>query len=714
MARAFRFVAVIVAFVIAHCYSVFGAEGRVVIPLDGTWQIAEGAADTMPAKFDHTIPVPGLVDMAQPAFAEVGTKKSAEHRQAFWYRRQLTVDGPVPAVALLKIHKAAWGTKVWLNGKFVGEHLPCFTPALMDVKPCLKGDGQPNDLVISVGGYRDVLPKGVPSGYDAEKNWYIPGIYDSVELILTGAPYVANIQTVPDLPNKAVRIVAEIQAADENAASDVNVEIREAASGKSAGEAKSAVKAAAGKQSKIDVTIPLPNCHLWSPEDPFLYAVKVSTSSDSLATRFGMRSFRCDAKTHQTVLNGKPYYLRGTNTTVYRFFEDASRGDLPWRADWVRKLHEKYKTMHWNSMRYSIGFPPDFWYDIADEVGLLIEDEFPIFLGFKDAPEQPTVNHLIPEYTEWMRERWNHPSVVIWDAQNESLTPETGKAVAAVRDLDLSNRPWENGFGGAPTPTDCVEAHAYLFSKWCSLFSAPEAFYLRQLKNEPSTPYFMLEELRKNPATTIVNEYDWLWLNRDGSTTCLTKEVYAGLLGKNSTIEQRRMLHARYVAALTEIWRSRRTVAGVMHFCELGYSRPIDKPRPEGGATCDDFLDIHTLVMEPLFEHYVRDAFNPVGICINVWDDKLPPGPKQFPVILVNDLDKTWKSDVRFRLLRDGKTVAETTQSSEVSPAGKQTLTFAIDIPAQAGDYQVEAALIVPGGEPVCSLRDFTVAADKH
>ena len=35
--------------------------------------------------------------------------------------------------------------------------------------------------------------------------------------------------------------------------------------------------------------------------------------------------------------------------------------------------------MHWNSVRYCIGFPPEMWYDIADEEGLLIQDEFPIW-----------------------------------------------------------------------------------------------------------------------------------------------------------------------------------------------------------------------------------------------------------------------------------------------------------------------------------------------
>ena len=52
----------------------------------------------------------------------------------------------------------------------------------------------------------------------------------------------------------------------------------------------------------------------------------------------------------------------------------------------------------------------------------------------------------------------------IWDAQNESVTEETGKAIQAVRGLDMSNRPWDNGYGSAQSPGDSFESHPYLFS----------------------------------------------------------------------------------------------------------------------------------------------------------------------------------------------------------------------------------------------------------
>ena len=67
------------------------------------------------------------------------------------------------------------------------------------MKQHLKGDGQENELVIRVGADRESLPTDVPSGWDFEKYLYIPGIYDSVELILTGEPYIDNVQTVPDV-----------------------------------------------------------------------------------------------------------------------------------------------------------------------------------------------------------------------------------------------------------------------------------------------------------------------------------------------------------------------------------------------------------------------------------------------------------------------------------------------------------------------------------
>jgi hypothetical protein len=146
---------------------------RRVVCLDGSWEVAEGwFRPWAPAVFDHAVPVPGLVDMARPPLVEVGTPKSTEHREAFWYRRTYLITGPVPAVARLKIHKACYNTAVYLNGAFVGDHLPCFTPVVYDVRRHLRADS-PNELAIRVGAYRNWIPPTVPNGRDGERKCYI-------------------------------------------------------------------------------------------------------------------------------------------------------------------------------------------------------------------------------------------------------------------------------------------------------------------------------------------------------------------------------------------------------------------------------------------------------------------------------------------------------------------------------------------------------------
>ena len=205
---------------------------RKTLVLDGNWQIAEGGMEQSPAQFERTLVVPGLVDMAKPAFEDVGIKSAK--REAFWYRRSFQIEGPIPDVALLKVHKAMFGTRVMLNGKTLGDHLPSFTPGFFDAKPALKSGS--NEVLIRVGAFRDSVPKPQPDGWDYEKQKFIPGIYDSVEMILSDAPHIARVQIVPDVDNKSVTLHAWLRPAGVQRAAKLNFIVREARSGRVAGE----------------------------------------------------------------------------------------------------------------------------------------------------------------------------------------------------------------------------------------------------------------------------------------------------------------------------------------------------------------------------------------------------------------------------------------------------------------------------------------------
>ncbi|MCY2929682.1 MAG: hypothetical protein NTV86_09355, partial [Planctomycetota bacterium] len=97
-----------------------------------------------------------------------------------------------------------FGTQVTLNGQVIGDHVFNFTPGLFNAAGALKvGE---NDLLIRIGGNPGCTPKPIQSGYDDEKKQYIPGIYDSVELILSGAPHILRVQAVPNIDSKTVAV----------------------------------------------------------------------------------------------------------------------------------------------------------------------------------------------------------------------------------------------------------------------------------------------------------------------------------------------------------------------------------------------------------------------------------------------------------------------------------------------------------------------------
>jgi hypothetical protein len=673
---------------------------RYVLSLNGSWQIAEGQMDSVPVDFDRMVKVPGLASLAVPAFTNppgpaVASRRSAKQkdpqRDAFWYRRTFRLDQPVPEVAVLKVHKAMFGTRVLLNGQILGDHLPCFTPGYFNTKPALKTGL--NELLIRIGADRDAVGPSIPSGLDFEKERYIPGIFDSVELILSGTPHFIQVQIAPDISTGAVHVQAVLRNEGEPVETAVTFVVREEKSGREVGRITSP-PACVAKSSEITVEgrIVLADCRLWSPEDPFLYRLEADSGADRFQTRFGMREFRFDPATGRAMLNGKPYFMRGSNVTLYRFFEDSECGYLPWREDWVRLFHQRMKEMHWNCLRYCIGFPPEAWYDIADEIGILIQDEFPIWSHTNETKSE----QLAAEYTEWMKERWNHPCVVIWDANNETKSTETSLAIQQVRHLDLSDRPWDNGWGPPGRQSDPLEAHPYHF--------IDSNYKLSDLAKSCSLPSRGMYKNSVNKPI-VINEYGWLWLNRDGTPTTLTEKLYENLLGPNSTTAQRRHLYALYLSAVTEFWRTGRACAAVMHFTALGYSR-------HDGQTSDHWnvAGVEALEWEPEFYRYVRDAFAPVALSINFWKDRLlPQTQSRIPVVLINDLEQSWNGQVTLRLKGTGAPLIEHKQQVKLDPFGRAAMEFEVTWPETCGRYTLEAELCGDDGQPVRSVREIEV-----
>ncbi len=709
------------------------AQGqRVTVSLNGTWQIQDSVSgDEMPTKFEHTVPVPGLAHSAVPAFAEVDRFQSREllsnlvrrgqfsasdyeklgdshglslqQRNYFWYSRSFRAPKK-RGIAVIKVSKAQFGIVVFLNGQKLGEHYPCFTAAYFDATKAIRWD-QENRLVIRVGAHPNVLPKNVSQGTDFEKNLWTPGIYDDVDLYAMDGPVIDSVQTAARIDRSEVLVETVLRnQSSHTVTAKLQQEVRERKSHELAGSVlPQTIVLGPDEVKRIQQVIHIRNQHLWTPEDPFLYDLHTRTAGDSVSTRFGMRDFHFDTVTQRAYLNGHPYFLRGSNITLHRFFEDPDSGTLPWDEAWLHKLLvEIPKQMHWNAFRFCIGPVPDRWLQIADESGLLIENEYMVWVGHPSwrglYRSHYDSNEMIGEFSEWVRDNWNHPSVATWDANNESWAPEFGEQIIpAVRNLDLSKRPWENGFNAPVDANDPVQDHPYLFAdtalsgKWH--FRMTDLQSMLGLTKDGTTA--------KTAHAMILNEYGWLWLNRDGSPTLLTDKLYPMLLGPDSTKEQRFKMQAYLLAGETEFWRAYRRYAGVLQFVYLATCGPT-------AFTCDNFQDVKTLTLEPHYADYMAQAFKPVGVYLNFWQPELTTNQTQeFTILMVNDASEEQHGTLRVSFVREGSSTEENGVEVpfEITPLGAQSYNVTVQAPSEPGNYTIRAAAI-----PTKNLSDATVS----
>jgi len=679
---------------------------RTTVSLNGIWICQEsGAADkeTIPASWKHSIPVPGLSEMARPIL--FGNDGNYDY---LFLKRKFILQGKVPETVRLKINKGWYGKKVWVNGVAVGEHRPNFTPAYFDCAAEVKGNGAVNTVIVRCGK-RYTLPPGSSLGDDLGVRYdYQPGLFDDVSLILAGCATVENIRSAANLENSALRVVASIRNRGPARGIPVTVEIREVKTGKLAGMARTAIELGGQAVGNAEISVQVADCMPWTPETPFLYELIVKTPEDALATKVGMRTFAFDPVTKKPMLNGRIYMLRGTSIPIYRFFEDpeCAANGLAWNKEWARKIIQLFKGLNLNTLRFHVGFAPEIWYEVCDEEGYLVQDEYPIWGLSGRMAERLTADLLQPEFSDWMLERNNHPCLAIWDAQNETAKArETEKLIRRMRGFDLQNRPWDGGSGKPQSPTDTIEQHPY-YQLGKPLWTT-EAFNGQTLADRDKPP----------PNPVDLNEYSWTWLNRDGSVqtgpAACDEEFYAKQ-DPRGTVESRRRLRAEVLSQETE-WHRANRHAMVMYFVGLNFSRSL--PENESRSdTSDDLLP--GIYPEPRFnrefQQRMQDAFAPVGLMIHYFNKKEMAGAKKsLSVYAMNDKPMPWSGEVVLRVEQDGKPLAEVSKTFRAVATGyRARQDYDLQFPATPGHYQI-VAQYVENGKTVKSIREVVLVAKR-
>jgi beta-galactosidase len=210
----------------------------------------------------------------------------------------------------------------------------------------------------------------------------------------------------------------------------------------------------------------------------------------------------------------------------------------------------------------------------------------------------------------------------------------------------------------------------------------------------------------KTGHALILNEYGWLWLNRDGTPTLLTQKLYPKLLGDKNTTENRFALQAYLLGGETEFWRAYRRYAGVLEFVYLTASDPK-------GFTSDNFQNLQTLQLEPHFEKAMEQAFNPLGVYLNFWQPTLSTGQQRdYIIAMVNDEDRPRSGTLRLAFAdADGKEAASEIVPFSLEPLGAQSYMVTLKAPAAPGQYSLQAVASPDDGRdhPTISHRDVVL-----
>jgi beta-galactosidase/beta-glucuronidase len=711
-------------------------EGRTVISLNGEWDFDQTQTAFPPAKFTREIPVPGLVHLAKPRIGQYEKffKRPAETQlsEQFnfmdrdytpmynWYRKKIRIGKHLAGRQLfLHIKKSQYVTVVYVNGRLIGASKECYTPIEFNITDALRFEGE-NEILIQVGD-RAWLPGEAAGSIDKEKTHYLPGIWDEVSIQVTGKIKVKDVLFLPSAAAKSVTVKSRLSSAYPPQmifgapmydSCRVEFSIKEKASGKIVARRTIKGRAKRDNTSYFETKIPIASPVLWTPESPFLYEGEISVYdgnnlSDTYTVNFGMRDFSKKGK-HFT-LNNEKYYLRGSNITLHRFFEDPDCGNLAWDRKWVKKmLVDIPKSLHWNTMRICVGIVPDFWYDLCDEYGIVLQNEW-LYWQSHGWDEQ-----VRKEYTDWVWSDGNHPSIVIWDAINENWDNYIGNTlIPELKRLDPT-RIWDAGYMTSDEMgnDEMDEPHPYRMLTLMPTDQAPDYIKKNPYDLGDLDNWSRFEHFRDAGVPQLVNEYGWIWLWRNGTPSKLTINNYNYYAGTNASPEARREMQAYWLQLETEWLRAERSLAGVLAFCYLTNNY---------GFTGDWFInDIKDLEPSPTlkwFEH----CFAPQAVFINLTDQRymkhVPPyrpgDELLFSLVGVNDDKHPAQGNVVLKLLNArGETVLQQDRTIEIPAYGKKTLSCNLRFPAEKGGYLLLAEYCPQGSAKLVVSRRYLKAGD--
>jgi beta-galactosidase/beta-glucuronidase len=397
--------------------------------LNGLWDyaISPGKLTTKPTSFEGKILVPYPVESA---LSGVGRRVGKD--STLWYKTEIDLTIAKDKDMLLHFGAVDWKMELYINGKKVGEHEGGYDPFSFNITPFLNTQkGKKQEIIVAAWDPTNDGPQ--PNGKQVKNPhgiWYTPvtGIWQTVWVEVVPKTYIVSTKQTPDIDKKQLTFSAKV-----NSAQSGDVLKIEAFDG-------------ASKISETETTpnqtavLAVPNLKLWTPDNPFLYDLKITLVRngkvvDEVKSYFAMRkiSMKPDENgTQRMLLNDK--FLFHYGPLDQGWWPDGlytAPTDEALKFDVV-----KTKEMGFNMIRKHIKVEPARWYYHCDKEGVLVWQDMPSgdlggnfwdmrlgnITGRKLEKDRTAESEAIfrKEWKAIMDALHNFPSIVMWVPFNEA------------------------------------------------------------------------------------------------------------------------------------------------------------------------------------------------------------------------------------------------------------------------------------------------------
>ncbi|GGF23332.1 malectin domain-containing carbohydrate-binding protein [Echinicola rosea] len=432
-------------------------EGRKEISLNQGWKtIASGVAPLQDEGFEEagfdaskwlTVDVPHNWDQ----YEGYRRMKHGNRHGAAWYRKTFRPAAEDKGKQHFLFFEGVGSyASVWVNGQLVGNHDGGRTTFTLDITEAL-AFGEQNTIAVKADhpAWIADLPwvcGGCSGEWGFSEGSQPMGIFRPVTLVVTDAvriePFGVHIWNDKNISETAAKLhlTTELKnySNSDKAVTVVNRFLD--AKGKEVDRQESQVLLAPGEQDTIrQQTATIGHPKLWSPANPYLYTMETAVYEgdrmiDKLSTPYGIRwvSWPAGRKDgdHRFFINGKPLFVNGICEYEHLMGQSHAFTDQQ-----VASRVDQMLAAGFNAFR-DAHQPHNFKYHEAwDREGILFWTQFSAHIWY-DTPEfKANFKKLL---RDWVKERRNSPSVVLWGLQNESTIPKAfaEECTAIIREMD--------------------------------------------------------------------------------------------------------------------------------------------------------------------------------------------------------------------------------------------------------------------------------------